>query len=248
MALHRCRRENTIDFAIMATRQGQLLPLSERKNFNAGISVREGLDLLCSSFFGINTVMGEKEAVKKVTGAFPQEEKSLKSATVYSYHVMVLDMADFRKNRSVPAGVRLRLAGKSDLRELLPLQKNYEIEEVLPSPEMFNSLASRHHLCKILREQVTVVAEISGKAVAKANTNGSGFRHEQIGGVYTLPDYRGEGISTALVSFLLENIFRTGKKASLFVKTDNHSAIRVYTKLGFKKEADFLICYYLREK
>jgi len=125
------------------------------------------------------------------------------------------------------------------------LQKNYEIEEVLPKADMFNEDISKKLLSMTLKNQITVVAEKSGKIVAKANTNGEGFIYYQVGGVYTLPEYRNIGISTALVSYLIESIFSMEMKVSLFVKENNQAALKVYKKLGFNKIEDFQITYTL---
>jgi predicted GNAT family acetyltransferase len=63
----------------------------------------------------------------------------------------------------------------------------------------------------------------------------------QIGGVYTLPSARGNGIGRQLVSTLSEKIQSTGNIPILAVLKDNHSAVHVYETLGFEKVADFSI-------
>ncbi|MCK5198965.1 MAG: GNAT family N-acetyltransferase, partial [Spirochaetales bacterium] len=67
----------------------------------------------------------------------------------------------------------------------------------------------------------------------------------QIGGVYTKPEYRNRGISTLLMQMLLNGIHKSGKKAVLYVKKGNKPALALYRKLGFRI-IDEYSAYYIK--
>lgn len=58
----------------------------------------------------------------------------------------------------------------------------------------------------------------------------------------TKPDYRGKGLATKLINELYSDISKnTNKGLYLFVKSDNHVAIKLYTKLNFKKVKNYTL-------
>lgn len=56
-----------------------------------------------------------------------------------------------------------------------------------------------------------------------------------IGGVYTHPEFRNKGYATLATSAVTEEALNSAENAALFVGSDNHPAIRVYQKIGYKK-------------
>jgi len=56
-----------------------------------------------------------------------------------------------------------------------------------------------------------------------------------IRGVYTAPNFRGKGYATSVCSALVAKLLEQGKDAILYVSKDNTSAIKAYTKLGFRE-------------
>jgi GNAT superfamily N-acetyltransferase len=164
------------------------------------------------------------------------------------YTLMTLGEGDFRRRKPPdeppPAGLRLRQAEARDLPPLFPLQRAYELEEVVVFPERFSDQSCRLNLRRTLRQQLVFMAELDGRAIAKAGTNARGFQVDQIGGVYTYEAHRGGGIATRVMSELLERIFRTKRMASLFVKLSNRPAIALYHKLGFRSLDSYRISYF----
>ena len=58
----------------------------------------------------------------------------------------------------------------------------------------------------------------------------------------TKPDYRGKGLATKLINELYNDITKnTNKGLYMFVKSDNRTAIRLYTKLNFKKVKNYTL-------
>jgi uncharacterized protein len=184
-----------------------------------------------------NTVMGlrnQVEAVEKNIGLTPH-------ASV-TYHVMTRTT----QPGVVPPcdGIACKRAKPRDTGMLYPLQKGYEIEEVLLDPGLFNASSCYLRLQKNLRIEPVICAMKDGKAVSKAGTNAIGYTFAQIGGVYTMERNRNQGIAEYVLSVLLTKIFETRKGASLFVKKNNSAAIKLYAKLGFSVTDEFKITYY----
>ena len=63
-----------------------------------------------------------------------------------------------------------------------------------------------------------------------------------IANLATNPEYRGRGLATKLINELYSDITKnTNKGLYLFVKSDNRTAIRLYTKLNFKKVKNYTL-------
>lgn len=138
----------------------------------------------------------------------------------------------------------IRQCDPSDAPLLLPLQEGYEREEVIPPGNPFSREACLAGLSRALATQYVYAAFYGQQPAAKAGTNACGFAWDQLGGVYTSPVWRGKGIAAALVTHVVRQRMKTGKKVALFVKTDNRAAIRVYEKTGFKPDIPFRISYF----
>jgi predicted GNAT family acetyltransferase len=136
-----------------------------------------------------------------------------------------------------------RRARAGDLEALFPLQEGYEKEEVLFDPREFNAVVSRIHFLKSLKDQEIGGLWIEGAAVAKAGTNALTERWVQVGGVYTRPEFRRQGLQKRLLSCLLQSWFGEGRGACLFVKKTNPGALDLYRSLGFESSGEFTILY-----
>ena len=56
-----------------------------------------------------------------------------------------------------------------------------------------------------------------------------------IGGVYTAPKHRSNGYATWATSAVTEQALKSAEAAALFARSDNHAAIKVYKRIGYKK-------------
>lgn len=190
------------------------------------------------------TVMGRERAVRGVERSallkFGREPRYR-----VEYYLMTRQAGQTVETRS-PVAERCEFyrADARDTDRLLQMQVAYEEEEVVVDGRKVDPQATRYHLRDDLREQLVYFAAHEGRAVAKAATNARGFTYDQIGGVYTVPAHRGQGISTALMQILLNSISESRKNAVLFVKKENKSAIAVYDRLGFVSKDSFIISYY----
>ncbi|UTC62365.1 GNAT family N-acetyltransferase [Treponema sp. OMZ 787] len=131
-----------------------------------------------------------------------------------------------------------------DTKLLCPMEIEYNETEVL-APGI---KASRGSCLKLLKKRINSHAlyavKKEGKYIAKACINASGFYWNQIGGVFTLPEYRNKGVGAANMMMLINDSFQYKKKCALFVKIKNQAARQMYKKIGFKEFCDFRISYF----
>lgn len=140
--------------------------------------------------------------------------------------------------------LHVRRIHPADAELLLPLQLGYEKEEVLApgkTPDKNQCLLT----FRTTLSRQDVYAVFHGKTpVSKAGTNARGLYWDQLGGIYTAPGFRSNGIASALVAHVVRRRIREGRKTVLFVKTGNLSAKSVYEKVGFIRQNDFRIVYF----
>lgn len=170
------------------------------------------------------------------------------------YDLMTLDRVPPKEAAVLPAlsanrkhagsGHGIRRVHPADAEMLLPLQMGYEREEVL-APGCYPDEQRCLSVFKLaLARQVVFAAFYGDTPVAKAGTNACGIHWDQLGGIYTKPELRANGIASALVAHVVHNRIENGKKVVLFVKKDNISAQKAYTKNGFMVRSPFRIAYY----
>lgn len=138
----------------------------------------------------------------------------------------------------------IRAASPEDFEELWPLERDYQIEEVIRAGKRVNEYRLRELFRASLKRQNIYMAMQGGRAVGKAGTNARGFTYDQIGGVFVSSRNRGCGIAGELMRVLLNQIHRRGKGACLFVKESNPAALRLYRGLGLQDRGAFRISYW----
>ncbi len=131
-----------------------------------------------------------------------------------------------------------------DARELFPLQKNYELEEVYYNKKDFKSSVCLFNLEKSLSRNFTAALRFDGKIVSKGSVNATGKNYVQFGGIFTSREFRNHGFAEKIVRYMLHKFSAENKKCVLFVKIQNQPAISLYKKCGFKEISKFEIIYY----
>ena len=181
------------------------------------------------------------------------DELGLRQKKIINYDYLFLTRENFYKNachiknRIKADKAQLTFVGKSDLSEfdlLYPLQRQYEIEEVVLDQDCFSDVSCQTNFISILKKQKVFYLLKDGLPVAKANTNGHSDHIYQIGGMFTLPQYRNRGFAGFLFFHLLEELFLEKEQIILYVKKDNWPAKNLYAKFQFSKFQDLSMIYY----
>ena len=218
------------------TSGGLLLPALSPASHDA----RELSVLLSELRPAVHSIMGVGRCVDVIEASLP-----LPPTTRVEYFLMTLQKGTRHPVLPPdPPGLHVRKADAYDADLLFPMQKCYELEEVIITPAHFNDAQCMKSLRTALREQLVYVAELGGAPVSKAATNARGYKVDQVGGVYTVQQERGKGIGKAVVSDLLKEVFSEKQAACLFVKKHNRAAIALYERLGFSPVTDYVISYY----
>ena len=134
---------------------------------------------------------------------------------------------------------------ENDMENLFGIEKNYLQEEVALRGQKISDAEVSMHLRQILKNQLCFALVSDGQIVSKANTNAIGKDWVQIGGVYTLFQFRQNGYAAHTVSVLCKRILQARKNIALFVKTKNIPALQLYQKIGFTIHDDYKIVHLL---
>lgn len=195
---------------------------------------------VAGAFTRLYSIMGTQRDVAALEPVF-----STGPQYTIDYNLLALNWSRFpREERPPHPELRYVTPEPAQWRRLLPLQTAYELEEVLLPGRRPNPAASRATLLQSLENQLVLVATYRDSVVARVATNARGYRGDQVGGVYTAPQWRNRGVARWLMTVLLSHLRREERNASLFVKLDNKPAQELYRSLGFKFETPFRISYY----
>ncbi|HKK49450.1 MAG TPA: GNAT family N-acetyltransferase [Alkalispirochaeta sp.] len=192
------------------------------------------------TFSRLYSIMGPQDDVEALEPAF----RATPTHTI-DYDLLALDWAHFPSQERPPhPELRYFIPEPPQWRRLLSLQTAYEVEEVLLPGRRPNLAASRATILHSLEHQVVLVATYQDTVVARVATNARGYQGDQVGGVYTDPQWRNRGVARWLMTVLLAHLQNEKRNASLFVKLDNRPAQELYRSLGFLFESPFRISYY----
>ena len=168
-------------------------------------------------------------------------------STSIDYFLMCLQRDAFRGPCSGTCSeISVRCVTEADAEALFPLQRDYEIEEVVLRPRDFNASRSMALFRRALTRNIVYVVEKNGLPVSKAGTNERGYATDQLGGVFTKREERRKGFARTVMEHLLQRVFKDKSAVSLFVKKHNQAALDLYRNLGFTVRDDYRIDYYFR--
>lgn len=166
---------------------------------------------------------GDAERLQDNPGGIPSILPLLKRLEVESVQVeelMRLDGADFAP-QPAPPGVTIRRATLADTDQLVDLYA-----------DAGSMTRTRTGVERPLRDATFMVAERAGVILSAALTNAETAELAMVGGVWTPPHNRGQGLARATVSALCAHLIATGKTPVLY--WDFPAAGKVYRTLGFK--------------
>ncbi|HKP54564.1 MAG TPA: GNAT family N-acetyltransferase [Chloroflexia bacterium] len=132
-----------------------------------------------------------------------------------------------------------RLAVESDIERLIDFYELgfYSLAR-LPSRAAWRSRLTEQLALRTLY----IVEDKRGGVASAALSSAEGGGVAMLGGVATLPEYVGKGLSTLCVGALCAHLLRKGMDSiSLFYLQDNGAAGRVYDKLGFRNAGEWLL-------
>ena len=133
---------------------------------------------------------------------------------------------------------------ENDMENLFEIERNYLQDEVAVRGQKVSDAEVFMRLRQILKNQLYFALISDDRIVSKAYTNAIGKNWIQIGGVYTLFQFRQNGYAALTVSTLCKRILQAHKNISLFVKTKNLPAQQLYQKIGFTFHSDYKIVYF----
>ena len=140
--------------------------------------------------------------------------------------------------------LRIFHAMASDEEKLFPLERAYQIEEVIPPNFAFSDQLLRDSFKLNFQSQKIFALEVSDAPVAKAAITSFGENFALLGGVYTLPEARRKGFAAALIRHILRHLAAENKSVSLYVKKKNLAAVELYKSLGFESAGEYRLIYF----
>lgn len=102
------------------------------------------------------------------------------------------------------------------------------------------SYARSEERCRTLLEKHAVYGAFADdKLVSAAITLKRLPEISDITGIFTKPRFRGRGFATIATSAATEEALKNAPKTTLFVRSDNIPAVRIYKKLGYRKVCEW---------
>lgn len=163
---------------------------------------------------------------------------------INDYKLMVLPHQQFQDSQKLYNDDFIMRCTENDMENLFEIEKNYLQDEVAVRGQKVSDAEVSMRLRQILKNQLYFALISDDKIVSKAYTNAIGKNWIQIGGVYTLFQFRQNGYAALTVSTLCKRILQAHKNISLFVKTKNLPAQQLYQKIGFTFHSDYKIVYF----
>lgn len=163
---------------------------------------------------------------------------------INDYKLMVLPHQQFQDSQKLYNDDFIMRCTENDMENLFEIEKNYLQDEVAVRGQKVSDTEVSMRLRQILKNQLYFALISDDRIVSKAYTNAIGKNWIQIGGVYTLFQFRQNGYAALTVSTLCKRILQAHKNISLFVKTKNLPAQQLYQKIGFTFHSDYKIVYF----
>jgi GNAT superfamily N-acetyltransferase len=181
-------------------------------------------------------MMGQPEALQPFRGIF----YAAKAASV-NYDLMYWDYNQFFDEGSRH---EVRQSSVHDFAGLKELERLYQLEEVLIAGTRHAGMEQilRSYKKKLQNERSFHI-EAEKKILCKAGFSAEALHYDLLGGVFTLPGFRGGGLARTLIKAMQKDAGRRRKHISLFVKQHNTAAKHLYETTGFRYAGALQIIY-----
>ena len=209
-------------------------------------------EILTQNQASIKNISGEKdgtdfflEVIRNLSenpdSTFP---KKFNVKQINDYKLMVLPHQQFQDSQKLYNDDFIIRCTENDMENLFEIERNYLQDEAAVRGQKVSDAEVSMRLRQILKNQLYFALISDDRIVSKAYTNAIGKNWIQIGGVYTLFQFRQNGYAALTVSTLCKRILQAHKNISLFVKTKNLPAQQLYQKIGFTFHSDYKIVYF----
>ncbi len=169
---------------------------------------------------------GRRDEVESLLGRFRELGEAV--ARREEEVALVLAAEDF-----VPRGrERAEQAEAEDLEALVGLERALQWDLL---GNVSKEWAVRLQMLRLVEEGASAVVRDGGRVVAKAELEAMTPLADELGGVYTSPDYRRRGYAAAACSLLCSRSLSRGRTVRLETRSDNFAAITLYRGLGFRE-------------
>jgi hypothetical protein len=152
--------------------------------------------------------------------------------------MLLLAAADFRPCQDREA----RYAVPADLEQVAALEEGLQRE--LLGPDSWRKAAVRRYASELIQQRHTVICAADGQAVSKADLEVRTTQVASLGGVFTLPAYRGRGHAASACSSLCADVLASGAGVPLNTDARNLPALALYRSLGFHKHRDYKVAVF----
>lgn len=173
------------------------------------------------------------------------ERLSLIPKSKIDYYLMKLNKKDFREYKIENSYFKCKKVNETYFNKLKKLQKEYHLEEVYNNDIFYPYEAEMQNFKNSLAKRINYAVFYKDvKPVSKCAINSESLNSFQLGGVFTLKEFRGRGLAKFCISELLKEAFHIKENIFLYVKINNMSAINTYKRLGFKIINNTSVSYY----
>ena len=208
--------------------------------------------ILTQNQASIKNISGEKdgtdfflEVIRNLSenpdSTFP---KKFNVKQINDYKLMVLPHQQFQQSQKLYNDDFIMRCTENDMENLFEIERNYLQDEVAVRGQKVSDAEVSMRLRQILKNQLYFALISDDRIVSKAYTNAIGKNWIQIGGVYTLFQFRQNGYAAHTVSTLCKTILQANKNISLLIKKKNLPAQQLYKKIGFTFHSDYKIVYF----
>lgn len=152
-------------------------------------------------------------------------------------------MAAPREARLCDAASDVEPARVGDVEALVPLVASYRVEDRLARPEDDHTDWIRAHVVERIRAGLLYVVRVRGRIVFTGSFTYLGPTGGGLGGIYTLPEFRGRGVAARATAGMARIALEAGPWITLHVAQDNAPAIRCYRNAGLEERGTLRLTF-----